>query len=68
MKVQVSPKLCVIVRRKAPRLVVPLAKKASVSIVPSALYDLAMNHHTPDVHSLLVSTVSTEILSHLLKL
>lgn len=68
MKVQVSPRVCVFVRRKAPRIVLPLAKKAGVSMVPTAVYDVVANHHVPDIHNLVVSTVSTELIAHFLKL
>lgn len=65
---KLSPKVCVVIRRKAPRVVVPLVQKASVSMVPSAVYEVAVNHHVPDIHSLLVTTASSEILMHILKL
>jgi hypothetical protein len=37
-------------------------------MVPSAVYEVAVNHHVPDIHSLLVTTASSEILMHILKL
>jgi len=66
--IKVSPKVCVVVRRKVPRVVLPVVQKASVSMVPSAVYEVAVNHHVPDLHSLLLTTAGSEVLMHLLKL
>jgi len=64
MKVQISPKVCVIVRRKAPRIVVPLAQK----MVPSVIYDAIANHHVPDVPHICLDYASTQIIAHILKI
>ena len=68
MKVQVSPKVCVLVRRKAPRIVIPIAKKAGISLVPSAVIDMTTNHHLPDIPQLIVNCLASEIFSHVVKI
>lgn len=68
MKVQISPKVCVFVRRKAPRVVVPIAQKASVSMVPSAVYEIAMHHHVPDVPQLFINCIASEVFMHIIKI
>lgn len=68
MKVQVNPKICVIVRRKAPRIVLPIAKKAGISMVPSAVYELTTTHHLPDVPQLFMNCVASELFTHIVKI
>lgn len=62
--IKVSPKVCVVIRRKAPRVVVPVVK----SMVPSVIYDAIANHHVPDVPHVIIDQASIQVITHLLKI